>query len=268
MIKRIYSFIIELYLNRSLIYELTKRDFQKQYAGSYLGFVWIFLQPLLFIGVLYMIFTLGFRVENERDGTPFVVYLVTGIISWQFFAQSFGRSSAIIQEYSFLLKKINFKLSILPIVKLISSFVPHLFFIFVAIIIAWTNGYPPTIYTLQLIYYSFSVITLLLGLSWITSSTNLFVPDVAKTVSVITQFGFWLTPIFWNISKISQEYQWIIKLNPIYYIISGYRDSIINQTWLWEKPLETLYFWIITLIILYLGFTVFERLRPHFAEVV
>lgn len=268
MIQQLKKFIKDIYVKRSLILELAKRDFQKQYAGSYLGFIWVFLQPLLFIGVLYMIFTLGFRTGGEKDGVPFVVYLVTGIISWQFFAQSFNSSSNIIKQHSFLLKKVDFRLSILPIVKLLSAFIPHLFFIFLAIVIAWLNGFAPSIFTIQIFYYIFSVAMLLLGLGWLTSSTNLFIEDVSKTVSVIIQFGFWLTPIFWSIEKIPLEYQWIVKLNPMYYVVTGYRDSLINQVWFWEKPQETLYFWGFTLVVLYSGIIVFKKLRPHFAEVV
>ena len=109
---------------------------------------------------------------------------------------------------------------------------------------------------------------LLLGLGWLTSSTNVFVKDVSKLVGIIVQFGFWLTPIFWNISRVPQEYQWIIKLNPAYYLVSGYRDCLLYHRWFWERQNETLYFWALTTVILFLGIIVFKRLRPHFAEVI
>jgi len=108
---------------------------------------------------------------------------------------------------------------------------------------------------------------LLLGLAWITSACNLFVKDVSNVISVIIQFGFWLTPIFWTLEMIPQKFHWIIKLNPMYYIVSGYRDSIVSRVGFWERE-NTIYFWIFTLIILFVGINVFRKLKPHFAEVV
>lgn len=262
------AFIKDIYLKRKLVYELAKRDFQQQYMGSYLGFIWMFLQPLMFITVLYMVFTLGFRTGSSTDGVPFVVYLVSGLIAWFFIAQNLSSGCNTITSYSFLLKKIDFRLSILPVVKIISSTVSHVFFILLAIIVAWVNGFPPSIYTLQIFYYLFSMVMLLLGFGWLSSSTNVFVNDVSKVISIMVQFGFWLTPIFWNISRIPEDYHWVIKMNPAYYIIAGYRDSLFNHVWFWEKPYETIFYWAGTVLLLLVGITVFKKLKPHFAEVI
>ncbi len=268
MIKRTKSFFSAIYDKRSILYELAKRDFQQQYMGSYLGFVWVYLQPLLFITVLYLVFTFGFRSGSSSEGVPFAVYLISGMIAWFYIAENLNAGANVIRQHSFLLKKVDFRLSLLPIVKLLSSSIPHIFFIMIAILVAGLNGIYPTFYTFQVLYYFGAMVALLLGLSWLTSSTNIFVPDVSKIVSVIVTFGFWLTPIFWNISKIPEQYQWVIKLNPANYIVQGYRDSIIAHIGFWEKPYEALYFWTVTGITLWLGITVFKKLRPHFAEVV
>jgi len=268
MFLRIKSFLSDIYKKRQIMYELVKRDFQRQYMGSYLGFVWVYLQPLLFISVLYTVFTFGLKSGSSSEGVPFVVYLISGMIAWFYIAENLNAGANVIRQHSFLLKKVDFRLSMLPIVKLMSSSIPHAFFIVIALIVAALNGIYPSLYTLQLLYYFAAMVALLLGFGWLTSSTNIFVPDVSKTVGVIVTFGFWLTPIFWSIEKIPQQYQWIIKLNPAVYIVQGYRDSIITNIGFWEKPYETLYFWTFTGIMLWLGITVFKKLRPHFAEVV
>ena len=268
MINRAKHFFQDIYDKRTILYELAKRDFQQQYAGSYLGFVWVFLQPLIYITILYLVFTYGFRRAESSDGIPFSVYLVSGMVLWLFFADNFSKSTNTIRQHSFLLKKVDFRLSILPMIKLMSGAVPHLFFMCIAIIVALINGIYPSIYTFQLLYYFFATLILLLGLGWLTSSMNIFVPDIAKIVTIFIQFGFWLTPIFWSIEKIPTEYQWIIKLNPVVYLIEGYRDSLIYHIPFWEKPYQTLYFWGVTLMILWIGITVFKKLRPHFAEVI
>lgn len=268
MISRTKNFLKDIYDKRSILYELAKRDFQRQYMGSYLGFVWVYLQPLLFVSVLYFIFTLGFKSGSSNHGVPFSVYLITGMIAWFYIAENLNAGASIIKKHAFLLKKVDFRLSMLPIIKLMSSSIPHFFFIFIALSLALMNGIYPTLYTLQLIYYFIAMVMLLLGINWLTSSTNIFVPDISKFIGVIVTFGFWLTPIFWDLAKVPEQYQWIVKLNPAVYIVEGYRDSIINHIGFWEKPYETLYFWTFTAIMLWSGIKVFKKLKPHFAEVV
>jgi lipopolysaccharide transport system permease protein/teichoic acid transport system permease protein len=266
MIKSTYYFFRDIIDKRSIIFELVKRDLQQQYLGSYLGVVWLFIQPLILISILYAVFTFGFRTGTSGD-MPFAIYLATGIVPWLHFAENFGANTGAISKYSFLVKKVDFRLSILPIVQMISSLVVHIFMVVVVICIAWFHGYAPGFYTLQVIYYLFAMSALLLGLGWMTSSTSLFVKDVTQVVAILVQFGFWLTPILWNINMIPEKYRWIIELNPMYYIITGYRDSIVSQVPFWERG-NTIYFWIFTLVVLYLGISMFRRLRPHFAEVI
>ncbi len=267
ILTRIKGFLAAIYFSRGIVFELSKRDFQQQYMGSYLGFIWVFLQPLIFISILYVVFTYGLRSSQPSD-IPFTVYLISGMIAWMYFAEILNATSRIITRHSFLVKKVDFRLSLLPIVKISSSLIPHLFFLFIAIVVSWINGFPPSWYTFQVLYYMGAMIILLLGLGWITSSTSLFVSDVIQVVSIFTQFGFWLTPIFWNIKTIPEKYQWILQLNPMYYVVNGYRDSLVHKIPFWEHPIATLYFWIVTLCILYIGILVFSKLRPHFAEVI
>lgn len=267
LLSRIKGFLTEIYTKRGIIYELARRNFQQQYMGSYLGIVWVFLQPLIFISILYAVFTFGFRAGQSTD-IPFAVFLISGMVAWMYFAEILGATSSVISSHAFLVKKVDFRLSILPVVTMLSSLIPHLFFLLIAIVVSWMNGFAPSLFTFQVFYYLGAMILLLIGLGWITSSTSLFVSDVIKLVSIITQFGFWLTPIFWNIKSIPAQYQWIVRINPMCYIVNGYRDSLIYKIPFWERPVDTLYFWALTLCILYFGISVFSKLRPHFAEVV
>ena len=178
MINRAKHFLVDIYDKREILGELAKRDFQKQYMGSSLGFVWVYLQPLLFIALLYLIFTFGLRAGSIADGTPFIVYLSIGLVAWFYFSENLSSNAGIIKQHTFLLKKVDFRLSLLPIVKLISSAMPHFFLVFIAMVIAAVNGIYPSWYTLQLFYYFAAMTILLLGIGWLTSSTNLFISDV------------------------------------------------------------------------------------------
>ncbi len=266
-IRLLLDFTKEIYRKRFIIYELAKRDFQAQYKGSYLGFFWTYLQPLLFILIIWSVLTLGFKLQNIEN-TSHAFWLISGMIAWLFFSELFSSTSFVVQQHSFLIKKMDFSLGILPMVKILSALVNHLVFVFITILVGFFFGLYPGIYTIQIIYYIFSMCVLLLGLGWLTSSTSIFVKDVNNIVSILIQFGFWLTPIFWSISMIPEKFHWFITLNPVYYIIAGYRDTLIYKIPFWNKPYETLFFWGIVLIILLIGAIVFRRLRPHFAEVI
>lgn len=261
------QFFQDIYKKRSVLYELAKRNFQKQYMGSYLGFVWIYLEPLLFVSVIYIIFSTGLKGGSTVDGAPFIVYLITGIVPWFYIAGNLNSNTKVIQQYSFLLKKVDFRLSMLPIVNIMSSFIPHIFLIVICLVIMFINDLSSSLYIFQLVYYFIAMVSLLLGIAWLTSSVQLFIPDIAKFVGLIITFGFWLTPVFWSINKIPLKYHWLISLNPFAYIVQGYRDSLYLHIGFWEKPYDGLAFWVITAFFLVVGIVVFKRLRPHFAEV-
>jgi ABC-type polysaccharide/polyol phosphate export permease len=112
-----------------------------------------------------------------------------------------------------------------------------------------------------------AMIVLMTGLSWITSSLIIFVRDVGQVVTMVLQFGFWLTPIVWDVQMMPAKYQRIMKLNPAYYITEGYRNSFMSGTWFWEYPRWTIEFWILTGFVFILGAILFVKLRPHFADV-
>ncbi|MFA5792089.1 MAG: ABC transporter permease [Candidatus Paceibacterota bacterium] len=263
----IFRFLRELLNRRYLIYTLAKRDFQNQYTGSYFGVIWNFMQPIAFIFILWFVLSVGFNLRKVEN-TNHIFWLISGMICWLYFSEVFSTSTQIIQQYSFLIKKIDFSLGILPIVKIISAGANHFIFIFLTIIFGIFLDVMPTFYLIQIFYYAFALQILLLGLCWLASSTSIFVKDINNVVAIIVQFGFWLTPVFWSLDNVPQSYHWIIKLNPLSYLVTGYRDSLIYRIPFWEKPFETVYFWAVSLSILLIGALVFKRLRPHFAEVI
>lgn len=262
------SFIAQLYFKRDVMIALVKRDLKAMHAGSYLGMMWIYLQPIMYLMILYFVFTIGLRAGYVKGNIPFIVYLASGIIAWFYFADCLGGSTVVILKHSYLLKKIDFRLSILPGVNLIVNAVPHIVLTLVVIIICWVNGYRPTWYLLQLVYYYFAMLIMLLGISWVTSATNIFVPDVGNIVGLILQFGFWLTPIVWDIGLVPAKYLWVLKINPVFYIVEGYRNSLIYHIPFWLHWKQTILFWVITLLFCLIGAYTFRKLRPHFAEVV
>ncbi len=269
IIKELFGFVRDIYEKRFLIFELVKRDFKSRYMGSVLGLVWAVVQPLLISAIMWFVFTFGFKTGRGADGVPFVCYLFTGMLAWNYFSESLTGSTNVITEYSFLVKKINFRLSILPIVKLLSSGLISVIFMGIVILILLINGTYPSFWWFQVIYYMVAMMLLSLGLSWITSAMNVFVKDVAYIISILIQFGFWMTPIFWDINVLPPKWHIIVKINPMAYIVNGYRDSLLYHKPFWAGDLfSIIWFWSFTVISLLVGIIVFKRLRPHFADVI
>ncbi len=128
-------------------------------------------------------------------------------------------------------------------------------------------GLGPSLYWLQLPYYVACSIVLVLGIGWLLSALRVFIKDVGEIVGVVLQLGFWFTPIFWSADNIPDEYKYLIKLNPMFYIIDGYRNTFINHVWFWEQYRVTPYFLVTTGVLFIAGAVVFKRLRPHFGDV-
>ena len=260
------DFLKAILQSRTLLWSLTKNEFKQKYIGNLLGIFWAFIQPAAMIGIFWFVFQVGFK-SKPVDDFPFILWLVSGMFSWFYFAEAFGAGTNSVQANSFLVKKVVFRVSLLPIIPIISALAIHTFFIFFMFAMFIYYGYYPEIYWLQIAYYTFSATMLLLGLSWLTSSIVIFFKDIGQLVAIIIQFGFWLTPVFWPIKMVPEQYHWIINLNPMAYIVNGYRDSMVYHTWFWEDISSLLYFWSVTIAILFLGSFTFRKLRPHFSDV-
>jgi len=266
-LKELGRFIKHLQQNRMLLVVLIKNDFKKQYLGSYLGLAWAYIQPLTFMLVIWTVFELGFRTGPTATGVPFFLWLLAGMVPWFFFFDAIRTGTDAVTSNAFLVKKVAFRVSILPLVNIGSSFLIHLGLVLFLVIALLFYGFWPTLHWLQLPFYMALTILFTMGLSWFTSAIRVFVKDVGSVIAVLLQMGFWLTPIFWSLDLVPQKYHYLIQLNPAYYIVDGYRSSLISQVWFWEKPTWSLYYLAITGFMLILGALVFKRLRPHFGDV-
>ena len=265
-IKLALEFVLDIYRGRELLWELTKKDFQVRYLGSYLGILWAFIQPMVTIFIFWFVFEMGFK-SRPVDNFPFILWLVAGMFPWFYISDGISSATGSIAENSYLVKKVVFRVSLLPIIKLISALIIHSFFVGILFIMFAAYGYRPTIYSLQVGYYIFAASCLLLGIAWITSALSIFLKDVGQLVAMVLQFAFWGTPIFWSHKMFPENYLIFLEINPAYYIIEGYRNSFIYHKWFWESPYLTLYYWTFTGIVMICGVIAFKKLRPHFADV-
>ena len=265
---------VELWQNRHLIWKLAKNDFKKRYAGSYLGAIWAMAQPVVTVVMYFLVFDIVFNSEGPLliDGTraPYVLSLTAGLVPWFFFSDALNHGTMALLEYNYLVKKVVFKISVLPIIKVIAAGFIHVFFVGVLLVVACLYGYYPTIYTIQLVYYSACLFVFVLAICYTTCAVVVFFRDLSQIIGIVLQIGMWATPILWNLVDMQVRYGdavLLFKINPMVYIVDGYRSAVMEKQWFFEDFYSTMYFWIVTALLFGVGALVFKRLKVHFADV-
>ena len=259
----------ELWQNRRLILKLSRNDFKTRYAGSYLGMVWALVQPVVTVLLYWFVFGTIMQSRQSIGNTeiPYVLWLTAGLVPWMYFSEALSNGTNALLEYNYLVKKVVFKISILPIIKVFAATFMHVFFVGVMLVLYFCYGNAPSLYMLQLIYFSFCMFILVLAICYTTCAVVVFFRDLNQIIGIFLQIGMWATPILWNITMLSPKLQVIFKLNPIFYIVNGYRSALFEKTWFWEDFYSTMYFWIVVILLFGLGALIFKRLKVHFADV-
>ena len=260
-----YIFSGQLWTYRSLIMAMAVREMQSRYVGTIVGVFWTVAHPLATITIYWLVFSVGLKVQPSGD-VPFVVFLVCGIVPWLTFNETLMASVNAVTGAPHLVKKVSFPTSILPVVHLLVSMVSHSVMLVILLAMLVLNEIPFSWAFVQAFYYLGALYMLCLGIGWLVASVNVFSRDVAHALSVILGFWFWLTPIVWPPSMLGEHAGWMM-LNPLYYIVQGYRDSFLGGAPVWEMGVEHLAYWGICLALFIAGGRVFQKLQPEFAEV-
>lgn len=265
ILKKMYRLIYAIYHDRRLLFNLAWQDFKRRFAGSYFGTLWGFVNPMLTMTVYWLVFQFGFR-SGDVGEVPFVLWFMCGIVPWLFFSEAFSSASNSFLEYSYLVKKVVFNINILPLVKIFSCMFVHFFFILLVAFVCCCFGYYPSFYWLQLPYYLLCTVCLLFAISLIFASIIVFFRDLNQIIGIILLIGMWGSPIAWNLSAFPESTHFYFKLNPVFYIVEGYRDSFVQQVWFWHKYNQTAYFWVLVVILFLVGAFFYDRLKQSFAD--
>jgi ABC-type polysaccharide/polyol phosphate export permease len=253
--------------NIILLIQMSRMDIRKRYLGTLLGSVWAILAPLINTALIYVVMIYGLKVGGSVGSASYANWLIVGMLAWSFVLEILSMGIYAIVENSHLVTKIRFPLRLLVMVKVVSAMPVHILLMFILMLIMAMQGVGSFVYWLQLPYYLLCASMLTLGISYLTSSAQVFTRDVSSVVGVVLQALFWATPIFWKTDLIANSKFSFLLYSPFAYIITGYRDSLFDAIPFWQRPIETLIFWTLTLTILFLGLFFFQRVRPHFADV-
>ena len=249
-----------LYNYRELLKTSVKKEIRGKYKNSFLGVLWSFLNPLLQIAVYALVFPLILKNTQEN----YVIFLCCGLIPWTFFSTSISRVSFSIIENGNIIKKVYFPREIIPISTITSEAVNFLISTIIILAFVIFNGLGITKY---IIYYPIILLTqylLLIAIGFIVSSITVYFRDLQHFIGVVLQLLFYAAPIVYSPETIPQNYKWILDINPMAYIIQGYRDIFYNQAVIDLKPI--LIIMAGSLVACVIGYIIFNRLQKGFAE--
>lgn len=261
-----------LVIHRHLIFQMTKREVIGRYRGSVLGLLWSFLNPLLMLSVYTFVFSVVFKSRwgisppgTEESKTMFAIMLFTGLIVHAIFAEVINRSPGVVLSNVNYVKKVVFPLEILPIITLGAALF-HSLISFIVLLMAYTifQGVPHlTVLLMPIVILPLVILTV--GLAWILASLGVYLQDVGQTTGIITTIMLFLSPVFFPVHSLPEQYQSIIMLNPLTFIIEEMREILV---WGRLPDFEGLALYLgCSLIVAILGYTWFQKTRAGFADV-
>lgn len=233
--------------NRFLIYQLTLRDIQNRYKGSYLGVFWSFLTPVFMLTIYTFVFSVIFQARwgvNTENKAEFALILFCGLIIYNIFSEAINRSTSLILLNVNYVKKVVFPLEILPVTVIGSALFNAVvsFLVLITGILIMTGTVQWTIVLLPLVILPLLFITL--GICWFLCSLGVYLRDIGNFISIISTGLLFLSPIFYPITAIPENLQFLYYFNPITYVVEDARKVVMwGQLPNWNILITDYFFW-------------------------
>lgn len=252
--------------NFRLIISMAKYNKKSQFQMHYLGTFWQFLTPLLQIGVYWFVFGIGIRGGAPIGEIPYFLWLLSGLIPWMFIGPTISQASNSVYSRINLVSKMKFPVSILPTTTIVGNSITFLITLFILVVILILNGYHFTYYSWQIAYYLIATLVFLYSITLLFSTISTIIRDFQSGLQSMVRMLFFLTPILWAPDRLPEQLHNILKINPIYYLIDGYRKSLFSQGLFYEDLSYTFYFWALTIFILFIGATIHIKFRDKLID--
>lgn len=250
----------ELHGYRNLIWQLAWSEFKLRYKNSILGYLWSLLEPMLMLLVLYVVFSNLMKVQVEY----YQLFLLLGIILWGFLSRATTIGMFSIVGKPGMVKKIYFPRDIFVISSCVTALLMSIFESLIFIMFMILFRVPISINLIYAPFILFCLFIISLGLSLALSAMNVFYRDVQFIWQVLLQIGYFATPILYTVDIFPQELQKFVLLNPVARILISARDTIIYSSP--AKTEDLLFMSLSAVIFLFVGYIIFSRLEPRFAE--
>ena len=250
------------------IFKLAKADIVKTYKGAALGWAWAIIKPAVTIFVYWFAFQIGIRSGKPVEGYPFFLWLIAGLIPWFYINDMLTQGTESIRRYSYLVTKMKFPISTIPTFVSISKLMVNLFLIVVMILIFVFMGYSPDIYIIQLPIYIMLSFIFFTVFSLFASLLACMSKDFSNLIKSLVTAVFWLSGIVWNVNTIDIPWlKTLLKVNPVTYLVEGFRNCFIHKIWIWESPKTLLCFLAILIVMTILSIFIYKKLRKEIPDV-
>jgi lipopolysaccharide transport system permease protein len=257
-----------VWLQRSLVLELTKREFSGRYNGSFGGIIWSFIQPLFLLTVYTVAFGVILKSRwGASESTPeYALMLFAGLIIFNAFSEVLSKSSTLITSNPNFVKKVVFPLELLPIITVANALIHALIGITV-----WFLGYAflfgmPKIVSILFPLILLCFVPILLGIGWLLSALGVIVRDISQLTGMLNHMLLFLTPIFYSIEAAPPLLQNLLMLNPLTFIVEQFRLVLFYGQVPEIKGLFA--YFVLASVFAWLSLALFRRLRPAFADLV
>jgi len=266
--KSLITVLSEQIENRRMIFNLTKYEVKSKHAGNALGIVWLFLNPIIQIGVFWFAFGVGIRGGAPVDGIPFIVWLKTGLIPWIYISASISQGANSISGKLSLASKMSFPLSIVPIYTILAQLQTHLILLSLVFFIMIVHSVSFAGFSiLAFLYFILTTTIFLLALSFVTSTIISIVKDAKHIIGHIVRLIFFITPIMWDSPDVSSFwFRLILRANPAYYLVTGYRNAFLYSNVRSISTIDTVYFWSLTIFLMLVGTRIHVKFRREFID--
>ena len=269
MWKEMKSIIREQVENFPLIRRLARYEIKSAHAEQRLGLLWELLNPGLQIFIYWFVFGVGLKGNRNVEGdTPFIVWLLCGIVVWFFINDALLRGSNSINSRLAMVTKMRFPMSAIPSYVILSRMYQHFAMLLIVFVVIILNGIPITWKLLQLPYYMAATYIFVYAFSLCFSTLITLVKDIQLFLQSMMRMLFYLTPILWNIERFPDVLHGVLRLNPVFYLVEGYRASLLGGAWVWQEWPTGLYFWSVTLLLFTAGTFLHIKFRKSFTELV
>jgi lipopolysaccharide transport system permease protein len=258
-----------LWRNRELILQLTQREVMSRYRGSVLGLAWSFFNPLLMLAVYTFVFSVVFKARwgmGEENTADFAIVLFVGLIIHGLFAECLNRAPGLILANVNYVKRVVFPLEILPWVAAGSALFHSA--ISIAVLLAAQLAFQHTL-AWTVVFLPIVLVPLLfatMGLAWFLSSIGVYVRDIGQTIGIFTMTLLFLSPVFYPVDALPENYRFLLLLNPLTPVIGDARRVLIwGQAPDWAG---LMLYTAASFVVAWVGFWWFQRTRRGFADVV
>ncbi|GGA98378.1 ABC transporter permease [Macrococcus hajekii] len=263
--KEVWMILKEQIDNFHMIRKLALYNMKTEYSNHYLGMFWNILQPLLQVVIYYVVFGMGLR--HGSTGLTYLLHLVSGLFPWLFISQSLNSGANAIYAQLGLVTKMKFPSSVLLSISFTNTFINLLYTTVIVVLMSLANGYRGYMHFFEFLYFIVAAFSIIFAINLLMSTLVILVRDTRLILQNILRMGFFLTPIFWEVSTASPILQKIASLNPFAYLVGIYRNAFIegNEA-IYGNIGDHLYFWSITLLLMFIGSHIHYRFKNRLVD--